>query len=136
MLGKPEGDGRSGGDTGRVRKWWLRHIRTLPPSRKRWPDRISLNGSQLGREWRAFNGGGHKSRTFRYLPEIFSDDVKVDKARTDAATVGRARIFAFSHVFGPFLGHAITTYLYYTDKNRELPFWVIVALSLTCETVP
>src|SRR5258707_3327739 len=49
------------------------------------------------------------------------------QARTDAPTLGRARIFAFSHVFGPFLGHAITTYLYYTDKNRELPFWVIVA---------
>src|SRR5258707_12684761 len=49
------------------------------------------------------------------------------QASADAATLGRARIFAFSHVFGPFLGHAITTYLYYTDKNRELTFWVIVA---------
>jgi signal transduction histidine kinase len=58
------------------------------------------------------------------------------QARTDAATLGRARIFAFSHVFGPFLGHAITTYLYYTDKNRELPFWVIVACISLFWTMP
>ena len=58
------------------------------------------------------------------------------QARTDAATLGRARIFAFSHVFGPFLGHAITTYLYYTDKNRELPFWVIVASISLFWTMP
>jgi hypothetical protein len=58
------------------------------------------------------------------------------QARTDAATLGRARIFAFSHVFGPFLGHAITTYLYYTDKNRELPFWVIVSCISLFWTMP
>src|SRR5258706_15616269 len=58
------------------------------------------------------------------------------QARTDAATLGRARIFAFSHVFGPFLGHAITTYLYYTDKNRELPFWVIVVCISLFWTLP
>src|SRR5258706_372238 len=58
------------------------------------------------------------------------------QARTDAATLGRARIFAFSHVFGPFLGHAITTYLYYTDKNRELPFWVIVTCISLFWTMP
>jgi signal transduction histidine kinase len=58
------------------------------------------------------------------------------QARTDAATLGRARIFAFSHVFGPFLGHAITTYLYYTDQNRELPFWVIVTCISLFWTMP
>ncbi len=47
-------------------------------------------------------------------------------ARTDAATLGRARIFAFSHVFGPFLGHAISIYLYFADPDRGFPFWFIV----------
>jgi len=57
-------------------------------------------------------------------------------ARTDAATLGRARIFAFSHVFGPFLGHAITTYLYFTDKDRGFPFWVIVVCISLFWTMP
>ena len=47
-------------------------------------------------------------------------------AETDAAKLGRARIFAFSHVFGPFLGHAISIYLYFADKDRGFPFWFIV----------
>lgn len=48
-------------------------------------------------------------------------------ARTDEATLGRARIFAFSHLFGPFLGHAISVYLYFESHQRGFPFWVIVA---------
>jgi signal transduction histidine kinase len=48
------------------------------------------------------------------------------QARTDAATLDRARIFAFSHVFGPAMGHAISIYLYYADPQRGLPFWIIV----------
>ncbi|HWY62451.1 MAG TPA: HAMP domain-containing sensor histidine kinase [Rhizomicrobium sp.] len=47
------------------------------------------------------------------------------KARVDEATLGRARIFAFSHIFGPCLGHAITVYLYFADKSHGLHFWVI-----------
>src|SRR5215471_9801711 len=52
------------------------------------------------------------------------------QARTDEATLGRARIFAFSHLFGPFLGHAISFYLYFESHQRGFPFWVIV----TCIT--
>jgi signal transduction histidine kinase len=48
------------------------------------------------------------------------------QARTDAATFDRARIFAFSHIFGPAMGHAISVYLYYADPNRGIPFWIIV----------
>jgi len=48
------------------------------------------------------------------------------QARTDAAILGRARIFVFSHLFGPALGHAISIYLYLADPNRGFPFWVIV----------
>ena len=49
------------------------------------------------------------------------------QARTDEATLGRSRIFAFSHIFGPCLGHAISIYLYVADQQRGFPFWVIVA---------
>jgi signal transduction histidine kinase len=52
------------------------------------------------------------------------------QARTDEATLGRARIFAFSHLFGPLLGHAISVYLYFASHQRGFPFWVIV----TCIT--
>ena len=52
------------------------------------------------------------------------------QARTDEATLGRARIFAFSHLFGPFLGHSISVYLYFASHQRGFPFWVIV----TCIT--
>lgn len=47
-------------------------------------------------------------------------------ARVDDATLGRARIFAFSHIFGPCLGHAITVYLYFADKTHTSHFWLIV----------
>jgi signal transduction histidine kinase len=47
-------------------------------------------------------------------------------ARTDDATLGRSRIFAFSHLFGPLLGHAISFYLYFEANQRGFPFWVIV----------
>jgi signal transduction histidine kinase len=49
------------------------------------------------------------------------------EAKTDTATLGRARIFAFSHVFGPCLGHMISVFLYFADEQRGLPFWTIVA---------
>src|SRR3954463_5071363 len=58
------------------------------------------------------------------------------QARTDAATHGRARIFAFSHVFGPFLGFAIIIFLFYADKNRGVPFWVIVGCVTLFWTMP
>ena len=48
------------------------------------------------------------------------------EARTDAAALGRSRIFVFSHLFGPVLGHMIVVYLYFSDRSRGFPFWVIV----------
>jgi signal transduction histidine kinase len=58
------------------------------------------------------------------------------EARTDEATLGRARIFAFSHIFGPCLGHAISIYLYVADQQRGLPFWVIVGCITAFWTLP
>lgn len=48
-------------------------------------------------------------------------------ARVDEATLGRARIFAFSHIFGPCLGQSISIYLYFADRGRGLHYWIIVA---------
>lgn len=58
------------------------------------------------------------------------------QARTDEATLGRARIFAFSHLFGPFLGHAISVYLYFASHQRGVPFWVIVTCITAFWTLP
>ena len=58
------------------------------------------------------------------------------EARTDEATLGRARIFAFSHIFGPCLGHAISIYLYVADQQRGFPFWVIVGCITAFWTLP
>src|SRR5450755_286305 len=58
------------------------------------------------------------------------------RARTDEATLGRSRIFAFSHIFGPCLGHAISIYLYVADQQRGFPFWVIVACITAFWTLP
>src|SRR6185436_1772803 len=57
-------------------------------------------------------------------------------ARSDEATLGRARIFAFSHLFGPFLGHAISVYLYFESHQRGVPFWVIVTCITLFWTLP
>lgn len=48
------------------------------------------------------------------------------QARTDEATLGRARIFAFTHLAGPAMGHAISVYLYFASHQQGFPFWVIV----------
>jgi signal transduction histidine kinase len=51
-----------------------------------------------------------------------------DSLRTDAATLGRARIFVFSHLFGPTLGQSISVYLWLLDPHPGYAFWVIVSL--------
>jgi signal transduction histidine kinase len=58
------------------------------------------------------------------------------QARTDEATLGRARIFAFSHLFGPFLGHAISIYLYFVAHQRTVPVWVIIGCITAFWTLP
>src|SRR5262245_20784165 len=58
------------------------------------------------------------------------------QARTDEATLGRARIFAFSHLFGPAMGHSISVYLYFASHHRVFPFWVIVTCITAFWTLP
>jgi signal transduction histidine kinase len=57
-------------------------------------------------------------------------------ARVDEATLGRARIFAFSHIFGPCLGQSISVYLYFADGSRGLHYWVIVGCISAFWTLP
>src|SRR5258708_19758583 len=40
-----------------------------------------------------------------------------------------ARMFLISHIFGPFLGHTITVYLYVLDPHPGYQLWVL-ALSI------
>lgn len=37
----------------------------------------------------------------------------------------RARMFLLSHMFGPFLGHTITVYLYLLDPRAGAPLWIL-----------
>src|SRR5690349_24788860 len=39
----------------------------------------------------------------------------------------RARMFLISHLFGPFLGHTITIYLYVIDPSPNYALWVLAA---------
>src|SRR5260370_3704657 len=59
-----------------------------------------------------------------------------DSLRTDAATLGRARIFVFSHLFGPSLGQSISVYLYILDPNPGPAYWTIVASITAFWTLP
>jgi len=59
-----------------------------------------------------------------------------DSLRTDAATFGRARIFVFSHLFGPSLGQSISVYLYILDPNPGSAYWTIVASITAFWTLP
>jgi len=47
---------------------------------------------------------------------------------TDAATLGRARIFVFSHLFGATLGQSISVCLWRLDPHPGFAYWVIVGL--------
>jgi signal transduction histidine kinase len=88
--------------------------------------------SPLGSVWGASPGRPMLANQFLRVIDWFVPP----QARTDEATLGRARIFAFSHIFGPCLGHAISIYLYVADKQRAFPFWVIVGCISAFWTLP
>ena len=47
--------------------------------------------------------------------------------KKDTTTQQRARMFLISHIFGPFLGHTITVYLYWLDPKPDYALWVLAA---------
>jgi signal transduction histidine kinase len=49
--------------------------------------------------------------------------------RTDTASLWQARIFAISHLAGPFLGVIIFAYLYLADPEVGIPFFTLCALA-------
>jgi signal transduction histidine kinase/CheY-like chemotaxis protein len=59
-----------------------------------------------------------------------------DTLRTDAATLGRARIFVFSHLFGPAMGQSISLDLWQLDPHPGYAFWVVVCLITSFWALP
>ena len=49
------------------------------------------------------------------------------RVRENSELQQRARMFLISHLFGPFLGHTITVYLYVIDPNPNYALWVLAA---------
>ena len=47
--------------------------------------------------------------------------------RENSELLQRARMFLISHLFGPFLGHTITVYLYIIDPAPNYALWVLAA---------
>ncbi len=47
------------------------------------------------------------------------------RLREENATLQRARMFLISHLFGPFLGHTITVYLYILNPVHDYALWVL-----------
>jgi signal transduction histidine kinase/CheY-like chemotaxis protein len=69
-------------------------------------------------------------RTFQITPSFvypFIDWFIPASLRESADTHRQARLFLFSHVFGPWLGHTITIYLYLLDPKPGVAFWIIAA---------
>jgi signal transduction histidine kinase len=70
-------------------------------------------------------------------PSVRSIDWFIPESlRTDAATLGRARIFVFSHLFGPTLAQSISVYLWILDPHPGFAYWVIVAQITSFWTLP
>jgi signal transduction histidine kinase len=51
-----------------------------------------------------------------------------EELRSSTAVLWRARIFAISHLLGPWSAVVILTYLYRAEPNPGMPFWTIVVL--------
>jgi signal transduction histidine kinase/CheY-like chemotaxis protein len=45
--------------------------------------------------------------------------------KAESATTQRARMFLISHLFGPFLGHTITVYLYWLEPKPDYALWIL-----------
>src|SRR5690349_5565219 len=47
-----------------------------------------------------------------------------DKLKSDNDVVHGVRMFLFSHMFGPFLGHTISLYILFVDPDPDLSWWI------------
>jgi signal transduction histidine kinase len=68
--------------------------------------------------------------------EAITDWFIPDSLKTDAATFGLARIFVFSHLFGPALGQSISVYLYVLDPSPGFVYWTVAGLITSFWTFP
>jgi signal transduction histidine kinase len=58
------------------------------------------------------------------------------QVKADQAMLGRARIFVFTHLFGPLLGAMICGFLYFADDHPGIPFAVITVLVALFSLLP
>jgi signal transduction histidine kinase len=68
--------------------------------------------------------------------EAITDWFIPESLKTDAATFGVARIFVFSHLFGPALGQSISVYLYILDPSPGFAYWTVAGLITSFWTFP
>jgi signal transduction histidine kinase len=59
-----------------------------------------------------------------------------EELRSSTAVLWRARIFAISHLLGPFSAVVILAYLYRAEPNPGMPFWTIVVLCFAFWLLP
>jgi signal transduction histidine kinase len=59
-----------------------------------------------------------------------------EELRSSTAVLWRARIFAISHLLGPFSAVVILIYLYRVEPNPGMPFWTIVVLCFAFWLLP
>src|ERR1700722_15589187 len=49
------------------------------------------------------------------------------RLREESEQLQRARMFLISHLFGPFLGHTITVYLFILQPHADYSLWILIA---------
>jgi signal transduction histidine kinase/CheY-like chemotaxis protein len=59
---------------------------------------------------------------FRIYPLL--DWFVPEKMKAEAESLRRARMFLISHLFGPFLGHTISLYIFAIDRTPDFAWWV------------
>jgi signal transduction histidine kinase len=100
-------------------------------------DEQILNRAQLGSRFAKPEGIAHRQMIKRFSAvgsavygwsEAITDWFVPDSLKTDAATFGLARIFVFSHLFGPALGQSISVYLYVLDPSPGFAYWTVAGL--------
>jgi len=78
----------------------------------------------------SLSGTLERSRASRLSPAMIYpvlDWFIPQRVRENSELLQRARMFLISHLFGPFLGHTITVYLYVIDPNPNYALWVLAA---------
>ena len=82
----------------------------------------SIAGYQVGADRGHQFGGESMDRFLRLLDWFIPESFKRDRS-----DLGLARVFVFTHIFGPALGQSITVFLYRADPAPGLVCWIIIS---------